>query len=56
MRKILDGTLAALCILTVVNTDYASFGVIDGLLFTCMGIAVISGVALFAVSRRKGKQ
>jgi uncharacterized membrane protein YbhN (UPF0104 family) len=55
MRKIIDGSVIVLCLLTVVNTDYSRFDWLDIVVFACMGIALVSVAAYAIMSRRKGK-
>ena len=52
MRKIIDGSLIAVCVLTILDTDYGNFRLMDGLVFGCMALAIISS-ALYIAKRRK---
>lgn len=49
----INGTLAIMCVLTALNTDFSDFKLIDGLLFACMGMAVISTISLHVLRKRK---
>jgi len=52
MRKIFDGSVLALCVLTIINTDYTSISALDIAVFACMGIAV-AAVSINAIMQRR---
>jgi hypothetical protein len=53
MRKIIDGALIALCVLTLVDTDFSHVTALNIAVFICMGIALISSAALRVKKKRK---
>ena len=52
-RTVIDLMLVALCALTVINTNYSLFSLLDGIIFGCIGLALIAAVILRVATRKK---
>jgi|GEM_PF-2793497 len=53
MRTLIDLLLMALCALTVINTNYSLFSLVDGIIFGCIGLALVAAIILRVVTQKK---
>ncbi|MCL2811786.1 MAG: hypothetical protein FWD25_07845 [Clostridia bacterium] len=53
MRWLIDLLLVVICALTIVNTNYQLFSLMDGVIFGCIGLAIVAAIVLRITTQKK---